>query len=62
MKNNPIMNFNNQEGKPLRINNSLNQTVIVTVDPKTNEFIITTENNPSIVFRDAVAKINTFNM
>lgn len=63
MKNNVnvTMNFNHGEPQPFRINNSLEQSIIVTVDPKTNEFIITTEGNPSILFKDKF-KINTFNV
>ena len=53
--------INSAEGQPLRISNNLNQVVIVTIDPNTNEFIITTENNPSLIFKDGVSKINTFN-
>jgi hypothetical protein len=51
---------NTLQEQPIRINNNVGQTVIVTVDPITNEFIITTEGNPSLVFKDSVSKVNTF--
>jgi hypothetical protein len=33
---------NTSQEQPIKINNGIQQTVIITVDPKTNEFIITT--------------------
>ncbi len=68
-KNNIIMNFNagcdtidtSQKEQPITINNKIGQSVIVTVNPKTNEFIITTKGNPSISFKDSIAKINSCN-
>jgi hypothetical protein len=43
---------NTSQEQPIKINNGIQQTVIITVDPKTNEFIITTEGNPCLVFLD----------
>jgi hypothetical protein len=43
---------NTSQKQPIRINNGIKQTVIITVDPRTNEFIITTEGNPCLVFKD----------
>lgn len=42
---------NTSQEQPIKINNGIQQTVIITVDPKTNEFIITTEGNPCLVFK-----------
>ena len=48
------VNFNN--GYPLRIYNKNNDVVVVTLDPITQEFNITTEGNPVV---NIDSKVNT---